>query len=100
MPNYDFKTDSGDVVEVFFSMRDVPAIGSTIDHPDHGRITRIAYAAQVSPNFSTGTYPVVSHALPRNIEGAPSDKRGRPIILNRQHERELCARHGYQRRED
>jgi hypothetical protein len=100
MPAYDFVNERGEPVEAFYPMSGVPSIGATVEHPDHGRITRVAMAAQVSPNHCTGTFPVVSHSLPRGLEGAPHDHRGRPIILSRRHERELCARHDLHRRDD
>jgi hypothetical protein len=42
-------------------------------------------------------YPYASNVLPRRLAGCQCDQRGRPIIQNRQHEREVCASHSYTR---
>lgn len=100
MPSYEFITPDGLVIECVFAMSEAPTIGSTYDHPTFGQITRIASAAQVSPNFTTSTYPYVSHALPRNLPGAKCDAQGHPIIHSRREERNVASRHGYVRAED
>jgi len=100
MPEYPFRTERGETVDLFFPMSKVPSIGATIEHPDHGRIVRLASSAQVSPNFTTGTYPYESRALPDTIEGCPRSARGKPIVTSRRHERELMARYGLVRAED
>jgi hypothetical protein len=100
MPSYEFQTSEGTIIELFFHMREVPAIGATVNHDLFGAVTRIASAAQVSTNFTTGTYPYASNALPRNLPGCRTDSRGRPIIESRRHERNVASEHGYQRAED
>jgi hypothetical protein len=100
MPSYDFVNSEGTIVECVFAMRDVPAIGSTYEHPEFGTIVRVASASQISPNFTTGTYPYVSHALPRNLPGVKCDAKGHPIIHSRREERNVASRHGYVRAED
>jgi hypothetical protein len=100
MPSYEFTTNEGLVVECVFAMSEVPAIGSTYQHPTLGLLTRIASAAQVSPNFTTGTYPYVSRALPRNMAGMKCDSQGHPIIHSRREERNVASKHGYVRAED
>ena len=100
MPSYDFITKEGKIVEVVLPMCDVPSIGGTYAHPLFGELVRIAHSAQVSPNFTTGTYPYVSHALPRNMPGVRCDSQGHPIIHSRREERNVASRHGYVRAED
>ena len=100
MPAYEFRTESGQVIEVVFSMSDAPAVGSTYEHPMFGTVTRIVSRAQVSPNFTTSTYPYVSHALPRNLPGTRCDAHGHPIIHSRREERNVASQHGFVRAED
>lgn len=42
-------------------------------------------------------YPYASNVLPRKLPGCEHDAKGKPIIQNRQHERNICARYGYER---
>lgn len=42
-------------------------------------------------------YPYVSHRLPRGMDGCPHDATGKPVVMDRQHEREIMAKHGYER---
>lgn len=100
MPSYEFRTESGQVIEVVFAMSEVPAIGGTYDHPMFGPVTRVPSGTQVSTNFTTSTYPYVSRALPRNLAGCRTDPQGHPIIESRRHERNVASRHGYVRAED
>lgn len=100
MPSYEFKTESGQIIEVAFAMSDAPAVGSVYQHPMFGPVTRILSSTQISPNFTTSTYPYVSRALPRNLPGCRVDKQGHPIIESRRHERNISSMHGYQRAED
>jgi hypothetical protein len=100
MPTYQFRTESGKLVECSYRMRDVPSIGSVVEHELLGKITRVAHDAQVSPNFTTASYPYVSHALPRNLPGVKCDSKGHPIIHSRREERNVASRHGYIRAED
>lgn len=100
MPAYEFQTADGQVIECVFAMSEVPSIGSVYQHPMLGPVMRIASASQVSPNFTTGTYPYVSHALPRNLPGVRCDAAGHPIISSRREERNVASRHGFVRAED
>ena len=70
--------------------------------PKQGRSSksRLRCAMQLIPNFTTSTYPYVSHTLPRNMPGVPADSKGRPIIMSRRHERNVASEHGYIRAED
>jgi hypothetical protein len=100
MPTYEFVTEGGMTVECVLRMSDAPAIGSMFQHPTLGPIRRVASSAQVSPNFTTSTYPYVSHALPRNLPGVKCDRQGKPIIHSRREERNVASRNGYVRAED
>jgi hypothetical protein len=100
MPNYEFTNQAGQVVEVYYPMSTVPSVGEVVQHPERGTLTRILSSAQLSPNFTTGTYPYVSHTLPRNMPGVRCDATGHPIISSRKHERNVASEHGYIRAED
>jgi len=100
MPAYEFQTAEGQIIECVFAMSEAPTIGAIYEHPMFGPVTRIASAAQVSPNFTTSTYPYVSHALPKNLPGVRCDAAGNPIISSRREERNVASRHGYIRAED
>jgi hypothetical protein len=100
MPSYEFETKDGKVIECVFAMRDVPAIGSSFEHPLFGTVVRVPSGTQVSPNFTTSAYPYVSRALPRNLAGVKCDANGHPIIHSRREERNVASRHGYVRAED
>lgn len=97
MPAYEFQTESGQVIEVVFSMSEAPAIGSVYEHPMFGPVTRIASRGQVGVNFTSWTYPYVSHSLPRNLPGCKTDRSGHPIIESSRHERNVASMHGYQK---
>jgi hypothetical protein len=100
MPAYEFETKEGRIIECVFAMSEVPAIGSTYEHPMFGTVTRVPSGTQISPNFTTGTYPYVSRSLPRNLAGVQCDAQGHPIIRSRREERNVASRHGYVRAED
>lgn len=52
-------------------------------------------AEQVAANQK---YPYVSSRLPTGLEGCPTDpKTGKTVVLSERHEREIMARHGYER---
>lgn len=93
---YEFQDDSGNVVEIDFPMREAPSIGSIITHEGR-RLTRIASSMQVDPGTNRHQYPYVSNSLPRRLEGCKSDRLGKPIIMSKRHEREVMARHGFEK---
>jgi hypothetical protein len=93
---YEFLDVEGNVVEIEMPMRDAPSIGSIIER--EGRVlTRIASAMQVDPGTNRHMYPYVSNALPRNLEGCKSTRIGKPVIMSKRHEREVMARHGFEK---
>ena len=102
MTIYQFKDDAGNLVELDYTMESVPSIGDSVDR-DGKTLTRV---------FSTGTegsgiiassnqYPYLSNRLNPKMPGVElvKSKTGRmkPMIRNRQHERELIDRHGLER---
>lgn len=94
MPAYLFITDDGTCVERVFTMTAAPRIGESFS--EHGRrYTRIPSPCSIDPGYNRNMFPRVSDSLPRNLEGCPCDKLGRPIIRSKRHEREICARYGY-----
>lgn len=94
MPLYPFVNESGDVAEFVFTMSQAPSIGATVQIDGVGW-TRIASDFQVDPGTNRYQYPYVSSALPRKLEGCPTTKSGKPVIMSRRHERNIAARHGY-----
>jgi hypothetical protein len=99
MPTYTFKNEhTGKIQEMLFSMREVAPIGAVIElNGDPWR--RCADVPQISASVAnvSQNYPYVSRSLPRNLEGAESNKSGQPIIRSRWHEREVKARHNLER---
>ena len=93
---YEFTDADGNIVEIEMSMRDAPSIGSIIER-DGRRLTRIASAMQVDPGTNRSQYPYVSNSLPRNLVGCKTTKLGKPIVESKRHEREVMARHGYEK---
>lgn len=51
-------------------------------------------SGQIANGFK---YPYVSNRLPMKLDGCPHDKRGKSVILNPSHEREIMARYNYGR---
>ena len=94
MPLYPFINADGDCSEFVFSMKDAPSIGATFTI-DGTEWIRVASDFTVDPGTNRYQYPYVSNALPRNLEGCPKTKKGKPVIMSRRHERNIAARHGY-----
>jgi len=93
---YEFTDDDGNLIEIEMPMREAPSIGSIIER-DGRRLTRIASAMQVDPGTNRSQYPYVSNSLPRNLTGCKTTKLGKPIVESKRHEREVMARHGYEK---
>lgn len=68
--------------------------GSTDTHRDYRAEGNKVNAEQVK---SGQQYPYASRRLPRGLEGCPTDSEGRTVIQSPRHEREVMARHGYER---
>lgn len=94
MPLYPFVDESGEVAEFLFAMKDAPSIGATVSI-DGKDWVRVASDFTVDPGTNRYQYPYVSNALPRGLKGCPKDKKGKPIIMSRRHERNIAAMHGY-----
>lgn len=93
---YEFIDETGNVVEIAMSMRDAPSIGSIITHEGR-QLTRIASSMQVDPGTNRHQYPYVSSSLPRRLEGCKTNRQGKPVIMSKRHEREIMARHGFEK---
>jgi hypothetical protein len=93
---YEFTDPDGNVVEIEMPMREAPSIGSIITR-DGVSLTRIPSAMQVDPATNRHQYPYVSQALPRNLAGCKTARGGKPIVESKRHEREIMAKHGYQK---
>lgn len=93
---YEFLDSDGNVVELTMPMSDAPSIGDTIVR-DGKALLRIASLVQVDPATNRSQYPYVSHALPRRLPGCRTDAKGKPIIESKRHERNVMARHGFEK---
>ena len=94
MPIYAFRDEDGNDHELFFNASEAPKIGSTV--MGNGKtLTRVPSFMLDAEGIARKThkYPYVSHALPRNLEGADCNKRGQPIIRSQSHERDVASRH-------
>jgi len=91
---YPFVNESGGTAEFFYSMSEAPSIGVTVE-VDGCRWTRVVSDFTVDPGTNRYQYPYVSNALPRKLEGCPTNAQGKPIIMSRRHERNIAAKHGY-----
>jgi len=99
MATYTFQSEAtGKVVEKSFPMAEAPPIGSLIEI-DGDMYRRLVDIPQLSADIENRThgYPYVSKSLPRNMEGAKTNKQGQPIVTSRWHERELQSRHNLNR---
>lgn len=93
---YEFTDPDGNVVEIVMSMGDAPSIGSIITREGR-QLTRIASAVQVDSGTNRSQYPYVSTSLPRSLEGCKTVNGGKPLIMSKRHEREIMARHGFEK---
>ena len=93
---YEFSDPSGNVVEIDFPMREAPSIRDIILR-DGVELVRVPSMVQVDPATNRSQYPYVSQALPRNLAGCKTASGGKPIVASKRHEREIMARHGYQK---
>lgn len=98
MPVYQFRAADGEVIDKHYPAKLVPSIGIWIRHRGK-RYQRIMSTPQISEDVKNVVhkYPYVSNALPRRIPGAEHTKDGKPIVMNRAHERSLASQHGYVR---
>lgn len=92
MPEYVFQKDDGEEVELFYPMKDAPAIGSQISL-DGVTLTRVASSSQVSAAVGVAThgYPYTSLSMPRWSKGCKHTKDGKPIIQSQRHERQVMS---------
>lgn len=93
---YEFLDEDKNVVEIAFSMKEVPPIGSIIDHEGR-KVTRIMSVLQIDPATNRSQYPYVSAALPRNLAGCKTTRDGKPIVMSKRHERNIMSQHGFEK---
>lgn len=94
MPMYLFKDEFGAKHELHFSSEDAPRIGDKILKKQHILVRVPSFHIDTAGiSRKTHKYPYVSHQLCRKIEGAESNKKGKPVIRSQSHEREIMARH-------
>lgn len=89
---YEFTAPDGSVVELVFSMDDVPCIGDKIER-NGVTLVRSAGTTRTQQRWK----PYVSDRLPRNLEGIPCTKQGKPFIGSKAVEDEVKARLGWER---
>lgn len=89
MPLYDFEDRDGNVVELFFSMKEVPPAGEWIEH--EGRELRKLPTASVR-----GVVPetrFVSHSLEQwHPDAEKFDESGQPVFETKRDREEFLAR--------
>lgn len=93
---YEFQDESGNCVEIDLPMASAPSIGDKIMHEGRS-LVRVASIPQVDPGTNRSIYPYVSNALPRRLAGCRTTAMGKPIIESKRHERNVMARHGYEK---
>lgn len=103
LPLYEFQSAEDPTVfaERFYHASEAPDLGSVV-MIDKTPFVRIVSVPQISGFVAyTGQYPKVSSTLPKFCDGADHVKTGRekgkPIIRNVTHERELCRMYGFTR---
>ena len=91
--------DSGEGVELDFTFDTVPSIGRIVRRA--GRNLKRVFSTVRGEHITTqrSKYPYLSHSHTPWMPGCETAKDPRsgklkPIIQSRQHERELCDRHG------
>jgi hypothetical protein len=100
MPTYQYITDDGRVIEAHRPMREAGPIGGVekIHDPESGKIVA---ATKLPPQHleagSDNWKPYISNRLPRHLAGVPCTPSGKPIVTSRKQERNIMARHGYER---
>ena len=96
MPIYVFQSADGHVVEAPFPVSKAPRIGDIIDRGgvEFRRVPSF-HLDVAGVDRKTHKYPYVSRSLPRGLEGCKTNTKSQPVIRSQQHEREVMARHGY-----
>ena len=88
---------TGEKREFHYQMDSAPSIGEIIKK-NGGEYRRIpSFQVDVGMEAKIHGYPYVSHSLPRNLEGCDTNKKGKPVITSRNHEREIMTRHNLER---
>ncbi len=110
MPLYDFQSDAGDIIEMAFSMREVPESIEQDGRIYRKIITSLPQLSGLDTARNRGEkYPYVSNRLPPTIDGCKTVRtrrkdgtmgRPKPLIESRKHEREVMARNDLVREDD
>lgn len=95
MPIYVYQNDKGEIKECVYPIGKAP----NVIPAKGGDWRRVITVPQISAGVHAAVhqYPYVSRSLPKRLEGAPHDEKGRTIITSQRHEREIARRHGYVR---
>ena len=96
---YQFQdVDTGEPVELSYSMSEVPSIGEIVEK-NGKKFKRVFSDCFVDAGIESKVhgYPYVSSSLPRNLAGCETNNQGKPIITSRKHEKEVMNQHGYSR---
>ena len=94
---YPFKEVGGEeIIERFYSMKEAPELGMEIEH--EGRKFQRILTTQLflTPDPYQGEREDITFPKGQDL-GAGLGPKGHPIIKNRQHDREICARWGMKR---
>lgn len=97
MPLYEFRLVGGtEIIEKFFRVAECPDLGTIIE-VDGKKYERILSSGLcITPDPYQGEREDIT--FPRgNDLGAGLGPKGHPIIKNRQHDREICAKYGFTR---
>ena len=102
MPVYQFISADGQVEERYYaSHRKAPSVGRKITIGGRKFTRIISGGLSTALAYDFNSYPKVSSSLPNWCDGADHVKDGReagkPIIVSRKHEDDLCRRHGFTR---
>lgn len=93
MPIYEYVDDNGHIHEIVKSMKDADDLGTVIDH--NGVLLKRVASGFMEP--TSGWKPYVSSCLPRNLPDCECTPVGKPIIKNREQERNIMAKYGWER---
>ena len=91
MPAYQFQADDGEVIERFYPIREAPPLGAVL-RVSGKKFRRIVSLPGSLPDFK----PYSTNAIPRRTPGFRHDRRGKPVVENRQQERRYAKRMGYE----
>ena len=93
---YEYKDQvTGEVIEMIQPASESVPIGAVIER--NGRLLERLFPSGVQTTMGElgiqDKYPYVGHSLTRSNPDCPKDDKGRCMVMNRQHERELEAKY-------